>query len=61
MIRSFVTDLATIYTGINAPNFWGVFGGYGEILRCVWGKVVGSNKSTLQSAISTVANSVMIN
>ena len=31
----FVIDLATICTGINAPNFWGAWGGYGEILRSV--------------------------
>ena len=23
LIRSFITDMATMYTGINAPNFWG--------------------------------------
>ena len=32
---TFVIDFATIYTGINAPNFWGAWGGYREILRSV--------------------------
>ena len=32
---TFLIDLATKYTGINAPNFWGAWGGYREILRSV--------------------------
>ena len=30
---TFEIDLATVYTGVNAPNFWGAWGGYREILR----------------------------
>ena len=32
---SFVIDLEPLYTGINAQNFWGAWGGYREILRSV--------------------------
>ena len=32
---TFVIEFGTIYTGINAPNFWGAWGGYREILRSV--------------------------
>ena len=43
LTKSFVTDLASIYAGINAPKeheevierFWGAWGGYREILRSV--------------------------
>ena len=32
---AFVIDFASIYTCINAPNLWGAWGGYREILRSV--------------------------
>ena len=35
LIRSFITDMTTIYTGINAQQFWGAWGGYSEIVRSV--------------------------
>ena len=35
LTKSFVTDLASICAGINAPNFWGAWGSYSEILKSV--------------------------
>jgi len=54
---TFAIDLATMCTGINAPNSWGAWGGYREILRSVRRLCEKVVRGWLQELLSELTNS----